>query len=95
VTEAFVAAARLPQADPDHAAGIGQAEGQATLALLRALGDGDWTRPIGAGDPVAVVRADAVAYVRALSGRGDDVALDLLSGQASALPSIRQARVAF
>ena len=45
VTEAFVAAARLPQTDPDQAARIGLAEGQATLALLRALGDGDWTRP--------------------------------------------------
>jgi uncharacterized protein (TIGR03083 family) len=264
MVESFVAAAQLPQTDPDHAAGIGQAEGQATLTLLRALGDGDWTRPtdctewdvrtlvahlvaqcedsirlgtllrrelagrrrypartavdahmavgvqdhraasgpelverfallwpravwarrrrpgflrrlkvdsgipglprwpvaylldvilnrdlwmhrvdlaratgrplvvgdhdsqvvaqvvrdlalgwsaapvaleltgraggwwlIGAGDPVAVVRADAVAYMRALSGRGDDVALDLLAGQASALTLIRQARVAF
>jgi hypothetical protein len=45
VTEAFVAAARLPQTDPDQAARIGLAEGQATLALLRTLGDGDWTRP--------------------------------------------------
>jgi uncharacterized protein (TIGR03083 family) len=43
--ESFAAAAHLPQTDPDQAAGIGQAEGQATLALLRALGDGDWTRP--------------------------------------------------
>jgi uncharacterized protein (TIGR03083 family) len=43
--ESFVAAARLPQTDPDHAAGVGQAEGQATLALLGTLGDGDWTRP--------------------------------------------------
>jgi hypothetical protein len=43
--ESLVAAARLPQTDPDHAADIGQAEGQATLALLRALDDGDWTRP--------------------------------------------------
>ncbi len=264
VTEAFVAAACLPQTDPDQAAGIGQAEGEATLALLRALGDGDWVRPtdctewdvrtlishlvaqcedsirlgtllrrelvgrrrypdrtavdahmavgvnahlaasgpelverfallwpravrarrrrpgslrrltinsgipgqprwpvaylldvignrdlwmhrvdlaratgrplvigdqdqqivaqvirdlaqawsaapvaleltgraggcwlLGASDPVAVVRADAVAYLRTLSGRGDDVALDLLAGQASALTPIRQARVAF
>jgi uncharacterized protein (TIGR03083 family) len=258
--ESFVAAVRLPQADPDHAAAIGQAEGQATLALLRTLGDGDWTRPtdctdwdvrtlvaqcedsirlgtmlrrqlvgrrryraktaldahmavgvddhraasgpqlvdrfallwpravqarrrrpgalrrstinpgipgqprwpvaylldvvlnrdlwmhrvdlaratgrpfvigdhdqqivaqvvrdlalgwsavpvaleltgraggswlLGSGEPVAVVRADTVAYMRALSGRDDDVALELLSGQVSALTPIRQARVAF
>ena len=75
VTEAFVAAACLPQTDSDQAARIGQAEGQATVAL-RALGDG-------------------VAYLRTLSGRGDDVALDLLAGQATALTPIRQARVAF
>jgi hypothetical protein len=43
--ESPMVAVRLPQTDPDHAADIGQAEGQATLALLRALGDGDWTRP--------------------------------------------------
>jgi uncharacterized protein (TIGR03083 family) len=43
--ESFVAAGRLPQTDPHQAAGIGQAEGGATLALLRALGDGDWRRP--------------------------------------------------
>jgi hypothetical protein len=76
VTEAFVAAACLPQTGRDQAARIGQAEGQATVALLRALGDG-------------------VAYLRTLSGRGDDVALDLLAGQATALTPIRQARVAF
>ena len=43
--ESFVAAARLPQTDPDAAQAIGQAEGRATLALLRTLGDGDWARP--------------------------------------------------
>ena len=32
--ESFVAAASLPQTDPHQAAGIGQAEGRATLALL-------------------------------------------------------------
>ena len=35
---------------------------------------------LGSGDPVAVVRADAVAYLRALSGRDDDVVLELISG---------------
>jgi hypothetical protein len=54
---------------------------------------GSWL--LGSGEPVAVVRADTVAYMRALSGRDDDVALELLSGQVSALTPIRQARVAF
>jgi hypothetical protein len=44
---------------------------------------------------VAVVRAEAVAYLRALAGRDDEVALELVSGQASALTPIRQARVVF
>jgi uncharacterized protein (TIGR03083 family) len=50
---------------------------------------------LGSGDPVAVVRADAVGYLRALSGRDDQVVLELVSGQATALTPIRQARVAF
>jgi uncharacterized protein (TIGR03083 family) len=50
---------------------------------------------LGSGDPVAVVRAEAVAYMRALSGRDDDVVLELVSGQQAALTPIRQARVAF
>ena len=54
---------------------------------------GGWL--LGSGDPVAVVRAEAVAYLRALSGRDDEVPLELVSGQASALTSIRQARVVF
>jgi quercetin dioxygenase-like cupin family protein len=40
---------------------------------------GSWL--LGSGEPVAVVRADTVAYMRALSGRDDDVALELISGQ--------------
>jgi uncharacterized protein (TIGR03083 family) len=50
---------------------------------------------LGSGDPVAVVRAEAVAYMRALAGRDDEVALEVVSGQASALTPIRQARVVF
>ena len=41
----FAAASRLPQPDRDHAALIGQAEGQAALVLLGQLGDRDWQRP--------------------------------------------------
>jgi uncharacterized protein (TIGR03083 family) len=50
---------------------------------------------LGSGDPVAVVRAEVVAYLRALSGRDDEVALELVSGQASALSPLRQARIVF
>jgi hypothetical protein len=46
---------------------------------------------------VALLRAlgDGVAYLRTLSGRGDDVALDLLAGQATALTPSARPRVAF
>ena len=54
---------------------------------------GGWL--LGSGDPVAVVRAEAVAYLRALAGRDDEVALELVSGQQTTLTPIRQARVVF
>ncbi len=41
----FKAAARLPQTDRNQAARIGDAEGQAAIALLRQLRDTDWQRP--------------------------------------------------
>lgn len=50
---------------------------------------------LGSGAPVAAVRAEAVTYLRALAGRDHEVALELLSGQATALTPIRQARVVF
>ncbi|WP_214110607.1 maleylpyruvate isomerase family mycothiol-dependent enzyme [Acrocarpospora catenulata] len=63
-----------------------------TLELTGPAG-GSWL--VGAGEPVAVVRADTVAYMRALAGRDDDVALELVSGTAEVLPSVRAARVIF
>jgi hypothetical protein len=47
--------------------------------------------------PRASTRADLTEpyYLRALSGRDDDVMLELISGDATALAPIRQARVAF
>jgi hypothetical protein len=66
----------------------------ASVALeLTGRAGGSWL--LGVGDPVAVVRADAVAYLRALSGRDDDVVLELLAGDATAVIPIRRARVAF
>jgi hypothetical protein len=53
---------------------------------------GSWL--LGSGEPVAVVRADTVAYMRALSGRDDDVVLELIAGQPTALLPIGRARVA-
>jgi hypothetical protein len=74
---------------------LGRAWSAAPVALeLTGPAGGCWL--LGSGDPVAVVRAEVVAYTRALAGRDDDVALELVSGQASsALTPIRQARVIF
>lgn len=41
----FTEASRLPQTDRDQAALIGEAEGQAAVALLRQLRGLDWQRP--------------------------------------------------
>ena len=73
---------------------LARAWSSAPVALeLTGSAGGGWL--LGSGDPVAVVRAEAVAYMRALSGRDDEVALELVSGQAAALTPIRQARVVF
>jgi uncharacterized protein (TIGR03083 family) len=66
-----------------------------TPVALQLTGQAGGCWLLGSGDPVAVVRADTVAYMRALAGRDDDVALELVSGQASALAPVRQARVVF
>ncbi|MFI1092237.1 maleylpyruvate isomerase family mycothiol-dependent enzyme [Streptomyces sp. NPDC020917] len=67
---------------------------QAPLALeLTGPAGGAWL--IGAGEPTAVVRADAVAYMRALAGRDDEVPLELVSGAESALPAAHRARIVF
>lgn len=54
---------------------------------------GSWV--IGSGEPVAVVRADAVAYMRALAGRDNHVLLDLVSGDEASLIHLRRATVMF
>ncbi|WP_405148294.1 maleylpyruvate isomerase family mycothiol-dependent enzyme [Sphaerisporangium sp. NBC_01403] len=60
---------------------------------LAGPGGGSWL--IGSGEPTAVVRTDTVAYMRALSGRDDDVPLELVSGTEAALTVVRQAKVVF
>jgi hypothetical protein len=55
---------------------LAQAWSAAPVALeLTGSVGGCWL--LGSGDPVAVVQADTVAFMRALSGRDDDVILDL------------------
>ncbi|WP_327010158.1 maleylpyruvate isomerase family mycothiol-dependent enzyme [Dactylosporangium sp. NBC_01737] len=62
---------------------------------LERTGDAGGSWIIGAGRPAAVVRADAVAYLRALAGRDDAVALTLVSGDEATLPHLRRARIPF
>jgi len=68
----------------------------APIALdLNGTAGGTWT--IGAGEPAARVRADAVAFMRSLAGRDHDhdLALELIYGDEAALELIRRARVFF
>ncbi|MFD4955564.1 maleylpyruvate isomerase family mycothiol-dependent enzyme [Streptomyces sp. NPDC058451] len=50
---------------------------------------------LGSGEPASVVRADAVACLRALAGRDPDVPLELVRGADTALAAVRRARVVF
>jgi hypothetical protein len=66
----------------------------APVALeLTGPGGGSWL--IGSGEPGAVIRAEATAMMRALSGRNDNPALELLSGDQAAVAALRRARVLF
>ncbi|MGW3495447.1 maleylpyruvate isomerase family mycothiol-dependent enzyme [Streptomyces sp. NPDC001020] len=71
---------------------LGWSEAPMALELTGPAG-GAWL--IGSGEPVAVVRADAVAYMRALAGRDRDVTLELVSGADPALAAAREARIVF
>jgi uncharacterized protein (TIGR03083 family) len=62
------------------------------LDLTGAVG-GAWR--LGAGQPVATVRAEAVEYMRTLAGRHDDPALEVVTGDPSARAAITAARVLF
>lgn len=63
--------------------------------VLELTGPAGGTWLIGSGEPASVVRADAVAYLRALGGRDPDVPLELVSGSDAALAAARRARVVF
>lgn len=54
---------------------------------------GSWT--IGTGRPTAAVQADTVAYLRALAGRDNAVAVTLTSGDEATLTLLRRARIPF
>jgi uncharacterized protein (TIGR03083 family) len=54
---------------------------------------GSWL--IGSGEPTAVIRAEALAWMRVLAGRDDNPALELLAGDETALAPMRAARILF
>jgi uncharacterized protein (TIGR03083 family) len=54
---------------------------------------GSWL--IGSGEPAAVIRAEATAWMRALAGRDDNLTLELLAGDHAALTPMRTARILF
>jgi len=66
----------------------------APVALeLTGSAGGSWL--VGWGEPAAVIQAEATAWMRALAGRDDNPALELLSGDQTALAPMRKARVLF
>lgn len=67
-------------------------EGPPVLLELTGPAGGRWT--LGQGAPVATVRADAVDYLRVLSGRNDPPALEVDGDQAAAA-AVATARVVF
>jgi uncharacterized protein (TIGR03083 family) len=74
-------------------ADLGRAwEGPAVLLELTGPAGGRWA--LGQGSPVATVRADAVHYLRALSGRNDHPALEV-DGDQAAVTAVAAARVVF
>jgi uncharacterized protein (TIGR03083 family) len=74
-------------------ADLGRAwEGPAVLLELTGPAGGRWA--LGQGSPVATVRADAVHYLRALSGRNDHPALEV-DGDLAAVTAVAAARVVF
>jgi hypothetical protein len=62
--------------------------------LLELTGPAGGRWALGDGSPVATVRADAVAYLRALSGRNDHPALEA-DGDHAAATAGAAARVVF
>jgi uncharacterized protein (TIGR03083 family) len=74
-------------------ADLGRAwQGPAVLLELTGPAGGRWT--LGQGAPVATVRADAVDYLRVLSGRNDPPALEV-DGDHAAAAAVATARVVF
>src|SRR5829696_6670975 len=74
-------------------ADLGRAwEGPPVLLELTGPAGGRWT--LGDGSPVATVRADAVDYLRVLSGRNDPPALEV-DGDQAATAAVATARVVF
>ena len=58
-------------------------------------GQGGGTYRLGDGPPIATVRTDAVGYMRTLSGRDDNPAVDLLDGQREGADAVATCRMPF
>jgi uncharacterized protein (TIGR03083 family) len=71
----------------------GQWSGPAVFVELTGAVRGVWR--LGAGEPVATVRIDAVEYMRTLAGRHDAPALRVVTGDPSAPATLTAARVLF
>ncbi len=67
--------------------------GPAVLLQLTGRAGGCWR--LGSGEPVATVRTDAVALMRSISGRLDDLSVEPVAGEASMAGTVAAVRMPF
>lgn len=67
--------------------------GPAVRLELTGPAGGSWQ--LGEGTPVGAVRLDAVAYMRTISGRDNEPAIDLLDGDPAAVNAVAAVRMPF
>jgi len=70
-----------------------QWSGPTVVLELTGAARGAWQ--LGAGQPVATLRTDAMAYMRTVAGRHENPALEVLTGDPSARAAVTAARVLF
>jgi uncharacterized protein (TIGR03083 family) len=66
-----------------------------TPVVLTLTGQGGGTYQLGQGDPIATVSADAVGYMRTLSGRDDHPVLVLVDGDPAGAEAVATCRMPF
>ncbi len=69
--------------------------GDRPTVVLELTGPGGGVYQLGAGEPVATVRTDAVGYMRTVSGRDDHPVVDLVDGDEAGAEAVATCRMPF